>query len=252
MCAERKDCKFQPVKFLVVIPTYNEIQNLRGIVGLVLQQASDCAAVHGVTKVNILIVDDNSPDGTGSLADELAKEDERVHVLHRTNKEGLGRAYIAGFNWGLDRDFDAICEMDADFSHDPKYLPDFWRLLKEYDVVIGSRYVDGGGVKNWSTSRKFISRGGSFYARTILGLNLQDLTGGYNAWRREVLEKVDLTSIESEGYAFQIELKWRATKKGFRVVETPIVFEDRTRGKSKMSKKIFLEAVFRVASMRIE
>lgn len=225
---------------------------MRGIVKLVLQQADECASVHGIEELNILVVDDNSPDGTGALADELAKEDSRVHVLHRTNKEGLGRAYIAGFNWALERDFDAICEMDADFSHDPKYLPDFWRLLKENDVVIGSRYVEGGGVKNWSQMRKFISRGGSAYARTILGLKLRDLTGGYNAWRREVLEAVDLTSVESEGYAFQIELKWRAWRKGFKVVETPIVFEDRTRGKSKMSKKIFLEAVFRVASMRIE
>ncbi len=240
------------MKFLVVIPTFNEIENLRGIVSLVLQQADERGSVYGVEDLNILVVDDNSPDGTGALANELARGDSRVHVLHRTNKEGLGRAYIAGFNWALERDYDVICEMDADFSHDPKYLPDFWRLLKKHDVVIGSRYVEGGGVKNWGQVRKFISRGGSAYARAILGLKLRDLTGGYNAWRKEVLEAIDLTSVESEGYAFQIELKWLAWRRGFKIVETPIVFEDRTYGKSKMSKKIFLEAVFRVACMRIE
>ena len=240
------------MKFLVVIPTYNEIQNLRGIVAQILEVAENNAKLCGVSAVHILIVDDNSPDGTGELADELQRSDERIHVLHRSQKDGLGKAYIAGFTWALDREYDAICEMDADFSHDPKYLPEFWKLLHDYDVVIGSRYVSGGGVKNWSGMRKAISIGGSLYARTILGLPIQDLTGGFNAWKREVLSTVDLTSVESEGYAFQIELKWRAWKKGFRIIETPIVFEDRTQGKSKMSKRIFLEAVFRVASMRLD
>lgn len=240
------------MKFLVIIPTYNEIQNLRGIVTQVLAVADAHAKLNGVAAVRVLIVDDNSPDGTGALADEMAKQEPRVSVLHRSKKEGLGKAYIAGFNWGLQNGYDVLCEMDADFSHDPKYLADFWRLLKKYDVVIGSRYVDGGGVKNWSASRKFISKGGSLYARTLLGMDIQDLTGGFNAWKREVLEAVDLTTVQSEGYAFQIELKYRAWKKGFKIAETPIVFEDRTQGKSKMSKKIFVEAVFRVARMRLD
>ena len=240
------------MKFLVVIPTYNEIENLRGIVKLVLEQYESHGPLCGLSQLHIVIVDDNSPDGTGALADELAMGDARVSVVHRTHKAGLGRAYIAGFNWGLDEGFDVICEMDADFSHDPRHLPDFWRLLNDYDVVIGSRYVSGGGVRNWSRFRKFISKGGSFYARTILGVGIVDLTGGFNAWKREVLEAIDLSTIQSDGYAFQIELKWKAFKKGFLIAETPIVFEDRTQGKSKMSKRIFLEAVIRVAGMRLD
>lgn len=240
------------MKFLIVIPTYNEIQNLRGIVTSILEVADAHAKLEGVAAVRILIVDDNSPDGTGELADEIAKNEARVSVLHRAQKEGLGKAYIAGFNWGLKQGYDAICEMDADFSHDPKYLPDFWKLLQKYDVVIGSRYVAGGGIRNWSNARKFISKGGSLYARTLLGLDIHDLTGGFNAWKREVLEAVDLTRVQSEGYAFQIELKYRAAQKGFKIAETPIVFDDRTHGKSKMSKKIFLEAILRVAAMRLD
>ena len=239
------------MKFLVVIPTYNEIQNLRGVVSAVLEVADAHAKLNGIEALRVLVVDDNSPDGTGELADEIAKGEPRVSVLHRSAKEGLGRAYIAGFDWGMKQGYDAICEMDADFSHDPKYLPDFWKLLKKYDVVIGSRYVKGGGVRNWSNARKAISKGGSLYARTLLGLNVQDLTGGFNAWRREVLEAIDLSAVQSEGYSFQIELKYRASKKGFKLVETPIIFDDRTQGKSKMSKKIFLEAIIRVAAMRL-
>ncbi|RYZ94303.1 MAG: polyprenol monophosphomannose synthase, partial [Proteobacteria bacterium] len=216
------------MKFLIVIPTYNEIQNLKGLLENVFKVVDTKAHLYDVSLVNVLVVDDNSPDGTGQLADELAKADPRINVLHRSQKNGLGKAYVAGFAWGLDRGFDAICEMDADFSHNPTYLPEFWRLLKEYDVVVGSRYVPGGGVRNWSMSRKVISRGGSIYARAILGMSMTDMTGGYNAWRRSVLESVDISALRSEGYAFQIELKWRAWKKGFKLTEFPILFEDRT------------------------
>lgn len=238
------------MKFLIVIPTYNEIQNLKGLTEAVFQVVDSKAHLYGVKEVNVLVVDDNSPDGTGQLADELAKKEPRIQVLHRTQKNGLGKAYVAGFAWGLDRGFHAICEMDADFSHNPQYLPEFWRLLKDHDVVMGSRYVDGGGVKNWGLGRKVISRGGSFYAQAILGMSVNDMTGGYNAWKREVLEAVDISTLRSEGYAFQIELKWRAWKKGFKLTEFPIVFEDRTAGKSKMSKRIVVEAMMRVASMK--
>jgi dolichol-phosphate mannosyltransferase len=239
------------LKFLIVIPTYNEIQNLKGLTESVFQVADLKAHVYGVKEVNVLIVDDNSPDGTGKLADELAKKEPRISVLHRQQKNGLGKAYVAGFAWALDRGYDAICEMDADFSHNPAYLPEFWRLLKDHDVVMGSRYVPGGGVKNWGLARRFISRGGSVYARSILGMSVQDMTGGYNAWRRNVLEAVDISTLRSEGYAFQIELKWRAWKKGFKLIEFPILFEDRTAGKSKMSKRIIVEAMLRVAGMKI-
>jgi dolichol-phosphate mannosyltransferase len=239
------------LKFLIVIPTYNEIQNLRGLVEAVFQVVDTKAHLYGIEKVHVLVVDDNSPDGTGQLADELAKKEPRISVLHRQQKNGLGKAYVAGFAWGLDRDFDAICEMDADFSHNPTYLPEFWRLLQDHDAVIGSRYVEGGGIRNWGVGRKFISRGGSCYARAILGIPVRDLTGGYNAWRRGVLEAIDISNLRSEGYAFQIELKWRSWKKGFKLVEFPILFEDRTLGKSKMSKRIIVEAMMRVAGMRL-
>ncbi len=239
------------MKFLIVIPTYNEIQNLKGLTEAVFQIADSKAHLYGVKEVNVLVVDDNSPDGTGKLADEISKKDPRVSVLHRSQKNGLGKAYVAGFAWALDRGYDAICEMDADFSHNPAYLPEFWRLLKDHDVVLGSRYVEGGGVKNWGLARRFISRGGSVYARSILGMPIQDMTGGYNAWRRNVLEAVDISTLRSEGYAFQIELKWRAWKKGFKLVEFPILFEDRFAGKSKMSKRIIVEAMLRVAGMKV-
>jgi dolichol-phosphate mannosyltransferase len=239
------------LKFLIVIPTYNEIQNLKGLTEAVFQVVDSKAHLYGVKEVNVLIVDDNSPDGTGRLADEIAKKEPRLSVLHRNQKNGLGKAYVAGFAWALDRGYDAICEMDADFSHNPQYLPEFWRLLKDHDVVMGSRYVSGGGVRNWGITRQVISRGGSVYARAILGMPVNDMTGGYNAWRRKVLEAVDISNLRSEGYAFQIELKWRAWKKGFKLTEFPILFEDRTRGKSKMSKRIIVEAMMRVASMKL-
>ncbi|MFN7133830.1 MAG: polyprenol monophosphomannose synthase [Myxococcales bacterium] len=228
---------------LVVIPTYNEVENVAPIVAQVL--AAD-------PRLEVLIVDDNSPDGTGRVADELAAKDARVHVLHRAKKEGLGRAYLAGFDWALARPYRYIFEMDADFSHDPRYLP---RFLAEADagadLVLGSRYVHGGGTVNWGVGRQLISRGGSLYARTILGLDTHDLTGGFKCFRREVLQALDLRSVRSTGYAFQIELTWRAVRKGFRVVEIPIVFEDRRVGQSKMSRKIFLEAVVMVWKLRL-
>ena len=239
------------MKFLIVVPTYNEIQNLKGLLETVFQVVDTKAHLYGVSLVNVLVVDDNSPDGTGQLAEELSKKDSRIQVLHRTQKNGLGKAYVAGFAWGLDRGFDAILEMDADFSHNPSYLPEFWRLLKDHDVVVGSRYVSGGGVRNWGLGRKVISRGGSFYARTLLGMPMRDMTGGYNAWRSHVLETMDISTLRSEGYAFQIELKWRAWQKKFRLVEFPILFEDRTAGQSKMSKKIVVEAMMRVTGMRL-
>jgi len=239
------------LKFLIVIPTYNEIQNLKGLIEAVFQTVDSKAQLFGIKEAHVLVVDDNSPDGTGKLAEELSKKESRLFVLHRTQKNGLGKAYVAGFAWALDRGYDAICEMDADFSHNPAYLTEFWRLLKDHDVVMGSRYVNGGGVRNWGLARQMISRGGSVYARAILGMPVNDMTGGYNAWKREVLEAVDISSLRSEGYAFQIELKWRAWKKGFKLVEFPILFEDRTAGKSKMSKKIIVEAMMRVAGMKL-
>ena len=239
------------MKFLIVIPTYNEIQNLKGLTEAVFQVVDSKAHLYGVKEVNVLVVDDNSPDGTGKLADEIAKKETRLNVLHRNEKNGLGKAYVAGFAWALDRGYDAICEMDADFSHNPTYLPEFWRLLKDHDVVMGSRYVPGGGVRNWGLTRQVISRGGSVYARAILGMPVNDMTGGYNAWRRSVLEAVDISTLRSEGYAFQIELKWRAWKKGFKLTEFPILFEDRTAGKSKMNKRIIVEAMMRVAGMKM-
>jgi dolichol-phosphate mannosyltransferase len=239
------------LKFLIVVPTYNEIQNLKALTESIFQVVDSKAHLYGVSEVGVLVVDDNSPDGTGQLADELGKHEPRIKVLHRQEKNGLGKAYVAGMSWGLKAGYDVICEMDADFSHNPSYLPDFWRLLKEYDVVVGSRYITGGGVRNWGAMRRFISKGGSAYARTILGIDLQDLTGGFNAWKRQVLEAIDLSGVKSEGYAFQIELKWKAHQKNFKIIETPIVFEDRTQGKSKMSKKIIFEAMVRVAGMKL-
>jgi dolichol-phosphate mannosyltransferase len=228
-------------KALVCLPTYNEAENLRPMVAAVLA---------AVPQVEILIVDDNSPDGTGRVADELAAADPRVHVLHRAGKEGLGRAYLAAFAWALARDYGLVLEMDCDFSHHPRYLPAMLAAAEGADLVLGSRYVDGGGTVNWGATRKVISRGGSLYARTILGLSVRDLTGGFKCFRREVLEGIDLPTVECTGYAFQVELTYRAVRKGFRVVEIPIVFEDRRVGHSKMSRRIFLEAVRKVWSIR--
>ena len=229
------------MKTTVCLPTYNERENLEKMVRALGEQY-----------VRVLIVDDNSPDGTGQIADRLARELDYVDVLHRPQKEGLGPAYIAAFGRALATDADLILEMDCDFSHDPADVP---RLVaactKGADVALGSRYVKGGGTRNWGLVRRIVSWGGSFYARVLLGLPIHDLTGGFKCFRREVLESLDLAAVHSRGYAFQIELTYRAIRRGFRVVEVPIVFVDRTEGTSKMSRTIFLEAVTRVPLLRL-
>ncbi len=227
---------------LLCLPTYDERENLGPMVDAILA---------AVPQVDVLVIDDNSPDGTGQLADRIAARDPRVKVLHRAGKEGLGRAYLAGFAWALARDYGLILEMDCDFSHDPKYLPGMLAAAGEVDLVLGSRYVAGGGTVNWGALRKLISRGGSLYARTILGLSVRDLTGGFKCFRREVLEGIDLPSVECTGYAFQIELTYRAVRRGFTVRELPIVFADRRVGHSKMSRRIVLEAIRKVWSIRL-
>jgi len=227
---------------LIVVPTYNERDNVRGIAERLL------AALPGT---ELLFVDDNSPDGTGGLLDELAAAQPRLHVMHRAGKLGLGTAYIEGFGWGLARGFDYLFEMDADGSHDPKYLPQMLALAEDgADVVVGSRYVPGGGTENWGAGRKLLSRGGSLYARTILGVDVRDVTAGFICWRRAALEAIDLSTITSNGYSFQIEMKYRALNKNLRVVETPIVFVDRRVGQSKMSRAIFVEALLKVWGLR--
>ncbi len=226
----------------VILPTYNEAENLERIADAVLEQLPP--------KSRVLVVDDNSPDGTGEIADRLAEGNDRIRVLHRAAKEGLGPAYLAGFRVALDGGAERIIEMDADFSHDPAYLPGLIAATEDADLAIGSRYVPGGGVTDWGPVRRFISRGGSAYARIALRLPVRDLTGGFKCFRREVLEAIDLDSIEALGYAFQVETTYRALKLGFRVVEVPIVFRDRTEGSSKMSKAIVAEAIWRVPAMR--
>jgi dolichol-phosphate mannosyltransferase len=227
---------------LICLPTYDERENLAPMIDAILA---------AVPQVEVLVIDDNSPDGTGRLADEIAAREPRVHVLHRAGKEGLGRAYLAGFAWALARDYGLVLEMDCDFSHDPKYLPAMLAASERADLVLGSRYVAGGGTVNWGVMRKLISRGGSLYARTILGLTVRDLTGGFKCFRREVLEGIDLATVECTGYAFQIELTYRAARRGFRIEELPIVFADRRVGLSKMSRRIVLEAIRKVWSIRL-
>ena len=226
----------------VILPTYNEAENLERVVGAILEQLP--------APRQVLIVDDNSPDGTGELADRLAEADESVSVLHRERKEGLGPAYLAGFRIALDGGAERIVEMDADLSHDPAYLPQLIEATGNADLAIGSRYVPGGGVTDWGAVRRFISRGGSAYARLALGIPIRDLTGGFKCFRRIVLETIDLDSIQARGYAFQVETTYRTIKSGFRVVEVPIVFKDRADGTSKMSKSIVAEAIWRVPAMR--
>ncbi len=227
---------------LVIIPTYNELENLKPITEAVLAVDS---------RVDILVCDDNSPDGTGQLADELAAKNGRIRVLHREKKEGLGRAYLAAFRWALEQGYQFIIEMDADFSHDPRFLPKLIDTAQnEADLALGSRYIEGGGTVNWGVGRQLISQGGSLYARSILGVHIRDLTGGFKCFNRRVLEAIDLNTIQSTGYGFQIELTYRALKKGFVVKEIPIIFEDRRVGQSKMSRKIFLEAASMVWKLR--
>jgi len=227
---------------LLCLPTYNERENVGPVTEAIL------AAAPGV---DVLVIDDDSPDGTGQLADALAARDRRIHVLHRAGKEGLGKAYLAGFAWALERGYGLVLEMDADFSHDPRYLPTLLAGAAQADLVLGSRYVPGGGTENWGLARRLLSRGGSLYARLILGVPIRDLTGGFKCFRREVLEAIDLPTVQCSGYAFQIELTYRALRKGFRVVEVPIVFVDRRVGQSKMSRRIVLEAVRKVWSIRL-
>jgi dolichol-phosphate mannosyltransferase len=230
----------------VVIPTYNEAMNVEGIVRSASAELERLAP----GEHRILIVDDNSPDGTGRVADELAQQLGTVDVLHRPAKTGLGRAYLEGFERALGRGAELVLEMDADFSHHPRYLRDLLGAAAEADLVLGSRYVDGGGVRDWGLARRIISRGGSLYARTILGVDIQDLTGGFKCIRRQVLEAIDLPTIRAEGYVFQIEVTYRALVAGFRVKEVPIVFVDRTEGTSKMSARIAIEAMWSVPRLR--
>jgi dolichol-phosphate mannosyltransferase len=230
----------------VIIPTYNEAENLDRIVRAAAEQLERCAP----GSHRILVVDDSSPDGSGQIADQLATELGPVEVLHRPGKAGLGQAYLAGFRRALAAGAELVIEMDADFSHDPRYLPALLDAAREADLVLGSRYVPGGGVRNWGFLRRLISRGGGFYARTILHVDVRDLTGGFKCIRREVLETIQLDSIRAEGYGFQIEVTYRALLAGFRVREIPIVFADRTAGKSKMSTRIALEAMWLVPAIR--
>jgi dolichol-phosphate mannosyltransferase len=229
----------------VVLPTYNERDNLEPLVRAVRAELSDAAPDH-----TILVVDDSSPDGTGELADQLARADPHVRVLHRPHKEGLGQAYLAGFDVALREGAALVLEMDADFSHDPSYLAPMIDAAAEADLVLGSRYVRGGGIRNWGRIRRLVSRGGCWYARTVLGLPVLDLTGGFKCFRREVLEALDLSRIRSQGYAFQVELTYRALQLGFRVKEIPIVFTDRRVGQSKMSRRIVLEAMWMIPTLR--
>jgi dolichol-phosphate mannosyltransferase len=222
------------MKSLIIIPTYNEYENLPPLLESIFSY---------MPQTDILIVDDNSPDGTGELVDKMALTDRRVHAIHRSGKLGLGTAYVAGFKYAIAQGYDVAFEMDADFSHDPQYLPNFLCTIEHADLVIGSRYIPGGATPNWSLMRRFISGGGNLFARFVLGMmSIHDCTAGYRCYRREVLERIDLETVESQGYGFQVELAYRVMKQGFRIVETPIIFMDRRVGKSKMSRKIMFEA----------
>ncbi|MFJ1609158.1 polyprenol monophosphomannose synthase [Streptomyces sp. NPDC088253] len=240
LAAGAKGRQFGPLgTALVIIPTYNEAENIKKIVGRVRASVPDA---------HVLVADDNSPDGTGKLADELAAEDDHVQVLHRKGKEGLGAAYLAGFAWGMEHGYGVLVEMDADGSHQPEELPRLLTALKGADLVLGSRWVPGGRVVNWPKSREFISRGGSMYSRLMLDVPIRDVTGGFRAFRRETLEGLGLGEVASQGYCFQVDLARRAVKSGFHVVEVPITFVERELGDSKMSRDILVEALWRVTT----
>ncbi len=235
----------KPESVWVVLPTYDEAENLEALVAAVRGQLAAEPGSH-----QILVVDDNSPDGTGDVADKLAAASPDVRVLHRERKEGLGPAYIAGFREALAGGADLIVTMDADFSHDPTYVPALLHAAADTDLVLGSRYVEGGGVTEWGPMRRAISRGGSAYARIMLGIGVRDLTGGFKVFQRDVLEAIDLDKVESKGYAFQVEMTYRAIRAGFDVKEVPIVFRERQIGASKMSRAIVAEAIWRVPTLR--
>lgn len=238
--AAARERRFGPLgTALVIIPTYNEAENIKAIVTRVRE---------AVPEAHVLVADDNSPDGTGKLADELAAADDHVQVMHRKGKEGLGAAYLAGFRWGLEHGYGVLIEMDADGSHQPEELPRLLTALKGADLVLGSRWVPGGRVVNWPKSREIISRGGSMYSRIALDLPLRDITGGYRAFRRETLEGLGLEEVASQGYCFQVDLARRAIKAGYHVVEVPITFVERELGDSKMSRDILVEALWRVTT----
>ena len=224
-------------RIVVIIPTYNERENLGRIVGRTRS---------AVPEADVLVADDNSPDGTGEIADALAAADDHVHVMHRAGKDGLGAAYLSGFAWAIDAGYDVIVEMDADGSHQPEQLPKLLDALRDADVVLGSRWVDGGSVVNWPKHREFLSRGGNLYTRMMLGVPLHDATGGYRAFRADALRTLDLSDVESKGYCFQVDMAWRASRSGLRMVEVPIEFIERELGDSKMNQKIVTEALWRV------
>ena len=224
-------------RIVVIIPTFNECESLAAIVARVRTS---------VPEADILVIDDNSPDGTGDIADGLAAGDSKLHVMHRLGKEGLGAAYLAGFSWALQNDYAVVVEMDADGSHQPEQLPRLLTALRGADLVLGSRWIAGGGTENWSKSREILSRGGNFYTRTMLGVPLRDATGGYRAFRAETLRKLDLHNVASQGYCFQVDLAWRAVQRGLIVSEVPITFVERAAGTSKMSQRIVVEALWRV------
>ena len=231
------------MRCLIILPTYNERENLRAIVESI-QHYAPCA--------HILIVDDNSPDGTGSLADKMSgRQPEKVFVLHRPQKEGLGRAYVAGFKFALAADYDTIIQMDADLSHDPKYLPLFLERLRDSDLVLGSRYVKGGSVVNWDLKRLVLSKSASMYVRLITRMPLTDMTGGFKCWRREALEAIDLEGVFSNGYLFQVEMNYKAFRRKLRIAEVPIVFVERRMGRSKMQWGIIAEALWGVVRLRL-
>jgi len=232
------------MKIYIIIPTYNEKDNIEKLIELIFGL--------NIPHLFVLVVDDNSPDKTGNIVEGLKSQYNNLDILHRKKKSGIGPAYIAGFRWVLQKGADLIFEMDADLSHNPKHIPEFLQNIEQYDVVLGSRHVPGGGIENWSMFRKLISRFGNIYARTILSLPFQDITGGFKCYRRKVLEDIDLDSLSSVGYNFQIETTYVAYRRGFRIKEIPIIFTDRILGKSKFDKKIIFEAFWKVLLLRFQ